>query len=222
MAKKIIGWTEKLAILAESKRPGSSVLGVARTRNLQPQTLRRWRREWNSMSAEEREALKTEAESFVEQQEAERRAAKFEDSQRQLLVGDIPPFDPGEVLKEGELFTPDYGIDHLVVPRRKFAVEIHGKLPRGDFDFLPIALPKDLRERLEQEIRGSKSQAIVGLVRFALDALKRERSALHIYNEVHGIPAVLPKNQEAVVDSTTQRRLRITRVGAISPSGKSG
>ena len=67
------------------------------------------------------------------------------------------------------------------------AVKIHGRLTRGDFEFVQVALPKDLHRLLKKTVDGSLNQALIGLVRYALDALDRDRQALHLFD------ASLPK-----------------------------
>ena len=66
-------------------------------------------------------------------------------------------------------------------------MKIHGRLPRGDFEFVQVALPKDLHRSLKKTVDGSLNQALIGLVRYALDALNRDRQTLHLFD------ASLPK-----------------------------
>ena len=68
-------------------------------------------------------------------------------------------------------------------------VKIHGRLPRGEFEFVQVALPKELHRSLKKTVDGSLNQAVIGLVRYALDALDRDRQTLHLFD------ASLPKPQ---------------------------
>jgi len=61
-------------------------------------------------------------------------------------------------------------------------VKIHGRLPRGEFEFVQVALPKDLHRSLKETVDGSLNQALIGLVRYALDALDRDRQTLHLFD----------------------------------------
>ena len=80
---------------------------------------------------------------------------------------------------------------------RDQVVKIHGRLPRGEFEFVQIALPKDLHRRLKKAVDGSLNQAMIGLVRFALDALDRDHQNLHLFD------ASLPKPQLGWVCSSS-------------------
>lgn len=196
MARKDISWRRKLAILKETSEAGATVVGVARRHNLQPQTLRRWRRELNAMSPEEQRRIASSPQTTARQSRAEWDAYQLSIKGKAFLCEDAatsaysalpaPEFAPGEATDD---YAPsDPGIDYFLGERDHFLIEIHGKLPRGSFSMLPLALPNDLRRQLEQYTRGSKSQAILGLVRYALDTLHSKGKALHIYNEADGIP----------------------------------
>lgn len=204
MARKDISWRRKLAILKETSEAGATVVGVARHHGLQPQTLRRWRRELNAMSSEEQHRIASSPLMTARQSRAEWDAYQLSIKEEAPLCDEAatstysalpaPEFAPGEAM-DGDA-PPEPGIDYFLSERDHFLIEIHGKLPRGSFSMLPLALPNDLRRQLEHYTHGSKSKAIVGLVRYALDTLHSKGKALHIYNEADGAPLPPRRNQQ--------------------------
>lgn len=196
MPKKIYGKAEKERILLE----GEANNGVARRKiceryALPEQTYYRWRREVLAG----RSLFGLTLASLMEGNEG-----NDPDEFADISAGDhmldlpLPDPDPGDTIVDDDYPGPD---DSEAVPPRlpqricssvsargKCAVEVHGKLPRGAFGFVPLALPDDLRERLERDTRGSLNQVIVGLVRHALTSLDREGISLHLYNQADGLP----------------------------------
>ena len=92
-------------------------------------------------------------------------------------------------MSTGEILTTPVVAYDTAFRDRDRTVKIHGRLPRGEFEFVQIALPVDLHKCLKKTVAGSLNQAVVGLVRYALDALDRDRQTLHLFD------ASLPKPQ---------------------------
>lgn len=98
-------------------------------------------------------------------------------------------FPEGQEASIGEILTNPAVAYHTTYRDRDRTVKIHGRLPRGKFEFVQIALPDDLHKRLKKTVDGSLNQAVIGLVRYALDGLGRDRQTLHLFD------ASLPKPQ---------------------------
>lgn len=195
MPKKIYGKAEKERILLE----GEANNGVARRKiceryTLPEQTYYRWRREVLASKS----LFGLTLASLMEGNEGAD-PDEFADISTGDHLFDLPrpDSDPGDVIVDDDYPGPGDGdvaprlaqrICSSVAARGKYAVEVHGKLPRGAFGFVPLALPNDLRERLERDTRGSLNQVIVGLVRHALASLDREGISLHLYNQADGLP----------------------------------
>jgi hypothetical protein len=196
MPKKIYGTSEKKRILLE----GEANNGVARRKiceryALPEQTYYRWRREVLASKSLFGLTLASLMEGNAGNNPDEYADISTDDH---LFDLPLPDSDPGDVVVDDDYPGPGDGdavpprlvprVGTFLAARGKCAVEVHGKLPRGAFGFVPLALPDDLRERLERDTRGSLNQVIVGLVRHALASLDRESMSLHLYNEVDGLP----------------------------------
>ncbi|GAA5007393.1 transposase [Pseudoluteimonas lycopersici] len=106
---------------------------------------------------------------------------------------DAPPWEQliteGRETSIGETPTTPAVTYHTAFRDRDRTVKIHGRLPRGEFEFVQIALPKDLHRLLKKSVDGSLNQALIGLVRYALEALDRDGQTLHLFD------ASLPRPQ---------------------------
>lgn len=209
MPKKCYGKIQKQHILLEGESGKSSARSVCKRHGVPEQTYYRWRRE--ALSSRSLFGLRLasliagkSSEGLDEHSDAFTGEHLFELPQPEPDPGDVVKDDPYPgPYDEGQLPQSRQVIRSFVTDRNKFAIEVHGKLPRGEFGFVPVALPNDLRERLEQDVRGSMSQAIVGLVRHALASLDRDKKSLHLYNEADCRP--LPRSLMGAQKSQLKR-----------------
>ena len=91
-------------------------------------------------------------------------------------------FPEGQEASVGEILTTPAVAYDTAFRDYDQTVKIHGRLPRGEFEFVQIALPDGLHKRLKKTVDGSLNQAVIGLVRYALDALDRDRQTLHLFD----------------------------------------
>ena len=172
MAKKLISWEQKREILDACGPGGMTVMSASRAYGIEPQTIRRWRRELNASHMQDATESTPAIADIPGHDEAQKpvSSAILDPSQSGTAT---PPHDPA--------------IGYAIGKRDEVMVKPHGKLPRGDFSFTLVALPKSLKERLEASVSGSKSHAIVGLVNYALQKLEKRNQTLHIYDANKGL-----------------------------------
>lgn len=203
MSKKQYGQLEKQRILMLGESGKLSVRQVCKRNDIPEQTYYRWRRE--ALASSTLFALRLRgAKTPVVVPDVD----EDDDSVTGAHMSEIPA--PESVGSEGMVddeCPEDFLLADLeflskralqaqppkrrLMPRGKYAVEIHGQLERDAFKFIPLALPNELRERLDRDTLGSLNQTIVNLVRYALDALESDKKTLHLFNLADGVPAEL-------------------------------
>ena len=105
----------------------------------------------------------------------------YHDVPIEVLASD-PSLPEDQEDTDGEILTTPAVAYDTSFRDRRYRVKVHGRLPRGEFEFVQIALANDLHQRLKKTVDGSLNQAMVGLVRYALDVLDRDQQTLHLFD----------------------------------------